>query len=113
MKDDSALRAVKATHTAIWAFFGACILGAPIAARFDNFWLAWLLVGIVAIEALTLLINKWACPLTNIAARYTAQREDNFDIYLPLWLARHNKAIFTPLYLLGAAYVAFAWWFRT
>jgi hypothetical protein len=28
------------------------------------------------------------CPLTGIAARYTDDRRDNFDIYLPPWLAR-------------------------
>jgi hypothetical protein len=97
-------------HTVIWAFFVACIFGAPIAAWFGNFMLAGVLVGFVAVEGLVLLFNKWACPLTGVAARYTAQREDNFDIYLPLWLAKHNKTIFTPLYVLGAAYVAVAWW---
>jgi hypothetical protein len=65
-----------------------------------------------ATEAVVLLFNEWACPLTGIAARYTAQREDNFDIYLPLWLAKYNKSIFTPLYVLGTAYVVFAWWSR-
>ena len=25
--------------------------------------------------------------LTDVAARYTPERQDNFDIYLPLWLA--------------------------
>jgi hypothetical protein len=32
--------------------------------------------------------------LTNVAARYTNDRRDNFDIVLPLWLARYNKIIF-------------------
>lgn len=112
MTDEAALTVVKVAHTVIWAFFVACIVGAPIAAWSGNFTVAWILVGLVAIEALVLLFNRWACPLTGIAARYTAQREANFDIYLPLWLARNNKTLFTPLYILGAAYVAFAWWHR-
>lgn len=110
MNDETALRAIKAAHTAIWLFFVACILGAPLAASFGNFTLAGLLVGCVALEALVLLGNKWTCPLTGVAARYSERREENFDIYLPRWLARHNKRIFAPLYLLGAAYSAFAWW---
>lgn len=110
MNHAAALKTVKTIHTAIWAFFVACIAGAPIAARFGNFTLAAVLIGFVALEALVLLFNRWSCPLTGVAARYTVRREANFDIYLPLWLARHNKAIFTPLYLLGAAYTAYAWW---
>jgi hypothetical protein len=110
MEKGSALIAVKAVHTAIWLFFVACILGAPIAAARGKFGLAGVLVGLVALEATVLVFNRWTCPLTDVAARYTERREENFDIFLPRWLARHNKSIFTPLYLLGAAYVAFAWW---
>lgn len=46
------------------------------------------------------------------AARHTSRREENFDIYLPLWLARLNKSIFTPLYSLDVAHVAVTWWQR-
>jgi hypothetical protein len=113
MSDETALIVVKIVHTVIWAFFVVCIFGAPVAAWLGNFRIAATFVGLVAIEALVLLINKWACPLTGVAARYTAQREENFDIYLPLWLARNNKNVFTPLYVLGAAYVAFAWWYAS
>jgi hypothetical protein len=110
MNDHDSLKAVKLAHTAIWAFFVACIFGAPLAAWHRHFALAAVLVGLVAVEALVLLFNQWSCPLTRVAARYTEQREANFDIYLPRWLARYNKNIFTPLYLLGAVYSAYAWW---
>ncbi len=110
MTHDSALVAVKILHTAIWAFFVACIFGAPLAAALGHLALATTLIAFVPVEALVLFVNKWACPLTAVAHRYTERREENVDIYLPRWLARHNKTIFTPLYLLGAAYVAFAYW---
>lgn len=110
MNHEVALTVVKVVHTAIWAFFVACILGAPLAAWHRNFALAAALIGLVALEALVLLLNKWSCPLSGVAARYTERREENFDIYLPRWLAKYNKSIFTSLYLLGAAYSAYAWW---
>ena len=110
MRDETTLSVVKAVHTVVWAFLVICIFGAPIAAWFGNFTLAAILVGFVAVEAVVLLLNQWTCPLTGVAARYTERREENFDIYLPLWLAKYNKSIFTPLYILGAAYAAFAWW---
>ncbi len=31
----------------------------------------------------------------------------NFDIFLPNWLARHNKTIFTSIYLIGVIIVLF------
>ncbi len=105
----SALNAVKWLHTVVWAFFVLCILGAPLAVASGHLVMATVLVGLVTVEALVLLINRWRCPLTDVAARYTTDRAENFDIHLPLWLAKYNKIIFTPLYLLGAAYTMMGW----
>ena len=63
--------------------------------------LALAFIGIVAVEVLILVVNRMSCPLTAIAARYTDDRRANFDIYLPEWLARHNKTIFGSLYVMG------------
>ncbi|WP_349627414.1 hypothetical protein [Rhodopseudomonas palustris] len=52
-------------------------------------------------EVLVLLLNRMRCPLTDIAARYTTDRADNFDIWLPRWLARHNQRIFGTLFAAG------------
>lgn len=98
------LRGVKLLHTAIWAFFAACIVGIPLAAAAGRFSLAFALTGVVAVEVAVLLVNGFRCPLTGIAARYTQQRQENFDIYLPLWLARYNKQVFGALYLAGVAF---------
>jgi hypothetical protein len=43
-------------------------------------------------------------------ARHTEQRSANFDIYLPLWLARYNKAIFGTLFVAGGLFVLARWW---
>jgi hypothetical protein len=103
------LRLVKIAHTIVWAIFAACIVAIPA--------LAWLgyerhggaLILVVLVEVLVLIANGGRCPLTAVAARYTVDRRDNFDIYLPEWLARHNKLIFGSIYLGGIA-VTFARW---
>lgn len=100
------LTAIKLAHTVAWAFFVACILAIPVASLYDQHNAAAWLSAIVAVEVAVLLVNRWRCPLTDLAARYTEARHDNFDIYLPLWLARHNKTIFGTLYVAG---IAFAW----
>ncbi len=104
------LRAVKLVHTAVWAFFVACIIGMPLAALAGRFDVALALGVLVGGEVVVLALNRWRCPLTAVAARYTEDRRDNFDIYLPLWLARYNKHIFGALFGAGLV-VALARWF--
>ena len=75
----------------------------------NNFDLAALLIVIVTLEVLILALNRLRCPLTVIAARYTEDRRDNFDIYLPLWLAKYNKQIFGALFVAGTVYTFLKW----
>ncbi len=100
----SSLVAVKLVHTIVWAFFVVCIIGIPVASSQGHHTLAATLVGVVLLETLVLALNKWSCPLTKIAARYTEDRRPNFDIYLPEWLARHNKLIFGGLFGVGTIF---------
>ncbi len=103
------LRAIKVVHTVAWAFFASCILAIPIVAlRADFRGAAWL-IAIVFVECLVLAVNRMRCPLTPLAARYTEDRRDNFDIYLPEWLARHNKLIFGSLYAAGSLFALLRW----
>jgi hypothetical protein len=105
----TALRTVKLVHTGIWAFFAGCILAIPVAAWTGRYRLAAILSGVVLVEVLILLFNRWRCPLTGVAARYTDDRRDNFDIYLPRWLARHNKVVFGVLYVAGVLATLIRW----
>lgn len=67
------------------------------------------LTGIVLLEALVLFINGWRCPLTKIAAQHTDDRRENFDIYLPIWLARNNKLIFGSWFVVSEMVVFLRW----
>ena len=109
---EAQLRAVKLVHTVAWTFFVACIVGIPIAAWQRRFDAAFALIGIVALEVLVLAFNGWHCPLTDVAARYTDARHPKFDIYLPTWVARYNKEIFGPLYVMAVLFTV-AMWYRT
>lgn len=107
--NQGALRAVKVVHTVIWAFFAGLIVGIPIFAVMGRYRAAFVLIGIVMVEVLVLIANRMRCPLTGVAARYTEDRRDNFDIYLPEWLARNNKLVFGLLYALGVALTVAGW----
>ena len=100
---------IKLLHTAVWLFMVACIACLPILALQHRFRAAALLTGIVLAECGVLAANRGRCPLTDLAARYTEDRADNFDIYLPLLVARHNKRIFGTIFVLDLAVVLWQW----
>lgn len=100
-----ALRVVKLLHTAVWAFMVGCIVLIPVAAAWREFLWAEVLTAFVLVECLVLAVNRGRCPLTDIAARYTDERAPNFDIYLPRWLAQHNKTLFGALFLIDILFL--------
>jgi hypothetical protein len=102
MKPAKALIGIKLLHTLIWAFFASQVfylLYSSIANVINLY--TWLAIGFIIGEGITLLIFGWKCPLTLIAQKYSDSTRDNFDIYLPNWLARHNKVIFTTLFVVA------------
>ena len=103
------LKAIKVAHTIVWALFAGCILAIPLASwRGEHRAAAWL-AAIVFVEGVVLVINRWRCPLTSVASRYTDDRRENFDIYLPVWLAKYNKLVFGALYFAGVAFAVVRW----
>jgi hypothetical protein len=104
-----ALRTIKLVHTVVWAVFAGCIVAIPVLTQLEHFRLAALFALIVLGEVVVLAVNRWRCPLTPIAARYTEDRRANFDIFLPEWIARYNKEIFGPLYLAGVVFLLVRW----
>ena len=98
MTDAVKLVYVKLLHTLIWIFFNVVIfylVYAVIVNKIDKW--VWICIGLIVLEGLVLLVFKRMCPVTLIARKYSDSQKDNFDIYLPNWLARHNKLIYTTI----------------
>jgi hypothetical protein len=95
------LTGIKLLHTMIWAFLATSILVLPIAGVLRRFRWAAIITVTVLLECGVLAVNGGRCPLTDMAARYTVDRRCNFDIYLPNWLAEHNKVVFGVLFVTG------------
>jgi hypothetical protein len=103
------LTAIKLLHTAVWAFFVLCILLLPVFGLANRLDRALAVTVLILVECAILALNKCRCPLTNLAARYTRDRRENFDIYLPRRLARHNKTIFGTLFIAGELLMLWRW----
>lgn len=108
MKNAHKLLIIKLVHTLVWLFFVGIIfyvVWAGITNTVTTF--TWIAIGLVVAEGLVLLIFKMFCPITLLARKYSDSTRDNFDIFLPNWVARHNKLIFTAIFLLGLVLVIF------
>ena len=98
MENKTKLMLIKVTHTLIWVFFNFVIfymLYAAIANKLDR-WL-WIGYGFIVLEGLILLTFNSRCPLNLLARKYSNSTKDNFDIYLPSWLAKYTKLIYTTI----------------
>jgi len=96
------LRAIRLIHTLVWIFMVTAIgyvLYSGISNELND--LTWWAVAIVILEGIVLAAFNMICPLTLLARKYTGSTKENFDIYLPLLLARYNKQFFTPVFILG------------
>ena len=106
MKQNNKLLTVKLIHTLIWLFFVLVIFYIVYSGVSNNITIyTWIGIGLIIGEGFVLLIFKMFCPLTLIARKYSDSQKDNFDIFLPNWLAKHNKVIFTSIFLAGVVLV--------
>lgn len=106
MNHTNKLLTIKIVHTLIWLFFVIVIfyiLYSGIANRVTLF--TWIAIGLIVMEGVVLLVFKMFCPLTLMARQYSDSEKDNFDIFLPNWLAKHNKLIFTTIFVIGLVIV--------
>jgi len=96
------LRIIKIIHTLIWIFFNVVIfyfLYTVIVDQIDAW--SWICLGLISLEGLVLVVFKNVCPITIIARKYSQSTQHNFDIYLPNWLAKYNKLIYSTLVLIA------------
>ncbi len=111
MTENVKLILIKTIHTAVWLFFNVVIfylLYAVIINKIDKW--VWICMGLIILEGVILLIFKNICPVTLIARKYSTSEKDNFDIYLPNWLARHNKKIYTSIVLIAVVILVYRLW---
>lgn len=108
MTNNSKLILVKTLHTIIWLFYNVVIfylLYAVIVDKIDKW--VWICLAIIFLEGLVLLLFKKICPVTIMARKYSDSQKDNFDIYLPNWLARYNKKIYTTIVIIAVVILVF------
>lgn len=106
MNPSNKLLVIKTLHTVIWAFF-VTVIFYVLYSGLENQITIYTWIGIILIigEGLVLLLFRMYCPLTVLARKYSNSQKDNFDIFLPNWLAKHNKLIFTTIFVVAVIIV--------
>ena len=99
---------VKSLHTLVWIFFNAVIFYLLYSAIAGNIsaW-TWICLVLILGEGLVLLISGNICPITTIARKYSSSSKENFDIYLPRWLAKYNKEIYTTIVIIAVGILVY------
>jgi hypothetical protein len=95
------LAQVKFLHTVIWFVLAAAVVALPVLAWLCLFKWVFGITGLILLECAALVANNCECPLRNVAAKYTDDRYDGFDLYLPGWLARNTMQIFGTVFFVG------------
>jgi hypothetical protein len=80
----------------VWLFFNLVIfyLFYAVVTNKIDIWL-WIGLGLFVLEGIILALFGMMCPLTVLARKYSDSDRANFDIFLPDWLAKYNKLIYT------------------
>lgn len=108
MNRENKLLTIKLIHTLVWAFFVAVIfyvVYSGVSNTINTY--TWIGIALIIGEGLVLLLFRMSCPLTVVARNYSNSQKDNFDIFLPEWLAKYNKLIFTSIFILGLILVLY------
>jgi hypothetical protein len=63
--------------------------------------LTWILVGVFFVEAISLWLFGWRCPLTVYTERLGSDHGQITDILLPRWLADRTFEIFGVLFAIA------------
>lgn len=93
---------IKVTHSLGWAVLASAVLYTFYSGvSGDINQLTYIAIASIFLETIVLLLNKWACPLTILAKKVKPDWQDGDDIFLPTWLAVHNKLIFGTLFFIG------------
>lgn len=98
MTPGSKLVLIKTIHTLVWIVFNVVIfylLYAVIIDKIDKW--VWICLSLICVEGFVLLVFKNICPITIVARNYSRSDRANFDIFLPNWLAKYNKEIYSAI----------------
>ena len=70
-------------------------------------WVLILSITVVSLESLALFINRWRCPLTDLAIKYGATEEQAriTSLFCPYWFVPYVFKVYGVLFVLGLTMV--------
>jgi len=111
LSDAQMLFAIRLAHTVIYVVNGAAcfvLLYAAITWQAGT-WL-WIALGLVAIEAVIMVANRFRCPISPYAERYGASPDGFiYDVFIPTFLSRFTFEFFSAVVLVAITIAALRW----
>jgi hypothetical protein len=108
MRKKSLIVILRIIHTTVWVILSSYIMYILYAAIINKInKVVWIGILLIIIEGMILLLYKWRCPITVWVEKLSDNYVENTDIYLPKWLAKNTKTIFTTIYLIAILIILF------
>ena len=101
---------IKFVHSILFWLMVFClfyILYCAISRTYD--WTLLTAIGIIILEGLSLVFNRWECPLTTLAEKYGAEKGSVTNIFLPAWCARNVFKFSTVLFAVELVWLGFGY----
>ena len=101
---------LKFIHSVIFFIMAAAlgwILYAAIARRYD--WTLAVALGLIFMEGLALLLNRFECPFTTLMKKHANTDIAVTDLFLPEWCSRHTFPIATSIFIIELAWLAYGY----
>jgi len=110
MNNNTKIFIIKFVHSVIYFFMVAClcyIFYCALVRRYD--WTLLIALSAIAVEGITLLLNRGTCPFTPLAEKYGADRGSVTDLFLPMWCARQTFKVSTTLFIIELVWLAWGY----
>jgi hypothetical protein len=106
MSNQQILFWIRTLHTAIYLVMAGSIVFILLCGLLGYLnpvlWVALVLVGI---EAIVFSVNRFHCPLTNLAVKYGAEKGYVFDTFLPESATKYTFRVFATLLVIGILFL--------
>jgi hypothetical protein len=92
---------IKFVHSILFWLMAFCLFYILYCANTGKYdWTLLTAVGIIIIEGLSLVLNRWRCPLTTLAEKYGAENGAITHLFMPAFFARYVFKFFTVLFII-------------
>lgn len=101
------LLVVKLVHATLFILMSGCVVYTLYSGIARNYhWTLFLAIGVIVVDGMVLMLNKWQCPLTSLAKKLGDDTGRVTDIFFPAWFVPHVLRSYSALFTVAVLVLA-------